>query len=423
MHHRAKHQSSRWLWLTMAVPDPPTNGQFLYSKGLIEAATAAGLSLDIIAIDRLDAHSRHLAQLPLQRWWIAPNSPRSRWASIASSLPHIANRTNTPEMRGLLRARLSSGEDGGWDAIVLDSLAAAWGFDEVWSYLRRQRRRPRLLYLAHNHETSLAQRLAEVHPHPIKRQISRLEALKVARLERWVGRAADLITANAPEDCDLFRQEYAGVPVEWLPPAFVGPRVAARAIGPAVPRRAVMLGTFDWLPKRLNLMEFVGVADPLFAAAGIELQVVGAAKPAFMDELRRTVRATTFTGPIEDTRPYLAAARIGIAAERIGGGFKLKALEYVFNRVPIAALAGTIPGVPLVDGESGIFAPDAATLARRIIAAIDDFELLNRLQSCAYRDCSTMFDAPNVGRVLASAGLRDAAAAPRHQELATLVIG
>ena len=31
------------LWLTLADPDPATNGQLIYSKGLIEAASSGAL--------------------------------------------------------------------------------------------------------------------------------------------------------------------------------------------------------------------------------------------------------------------------------------------------------------------------------------------------------------------------------------------
>src|SRR6185312_14554545 len=147
---------------------------------------------------------------------------------------------------------------------------------------------------AHNHEATLGRRVAAIHPHPIKRQINRWDALKVARLERALARHADIITADAPEDCHLFHAEHPETPVEWLPPVFLGRPVVARWIGPRVPRRAVMLGSFDWLPKRANLVGFLRAADPLFAAAGVELHVVGAADRAFLDKLRKGVRATTF---------------------------------------------------------------------------------------------------------------------------------
>ena len=396
-------ETRRWLWITLAVPDPPMNGQFLYSKGLIAAARSAGIQLDVIALPRADAPTP-TAVAPMEgvRWRIASAAERSRWTSAVSPLPHIASRANNRAMRQLLRDHLLAADGPPWEAIVFDSLAAGWALRPVLRALRPHRERPLLIYVAHNHETSLAWHLAAVHPHALKRQINRLDAVKVALLERALARRVDVITADSPDDCDLFQAACPDTRVEWLPPVFLGSPVIARWIGPDVPRRAVMLGTFDWLPKRVNLIEFLRAADPVFAAAGVELQVVGAAEPSFLDRLRANARATTFTGAVEDARPYLAGARIGVAAERVGGGFKLKTLDYVFNRVPTAALAGTIPGVPVVDGQSAIIARDASTLARRIVDVIDDIAALNRLQAAAYRACIGLFDLHTASRVLSA---------------------
>ncbi len=388
----------------MAVPDPANNGQFLYSKGLVEAAAAAAIDLDIIAHER--AEGCHEPTQPAgSHWWIAHDRQRTRWESAASVMPHLANRANTPAMRRLLAERLRC--RGHWDAIVFDSLAGAWGLRQVLAHVATSPRRPRLIYVAHNHETSLARRIVEIHPHPLKRQVNRVDAVKVRRLEWLVSRHADLITANSPEDCALFSADFPGKPVECLHPVFLGTPLAARHIDRHVPRRAVIIGSYDWLPKRVNLIEFLRVADPLFAAAGVELLVVGGADPRFLESLSRTTRATRFTGPVADARAHLADARIGIAAERVGGGFKMKTLDYVFHRVPLAALAGTIPGLPVRDGKSALICPDASLLARRIIGVIDDFDTLNRMQRLAYKASAGVFAVANAARVL-----RRAAAGP-----------
>jgi hypothetical protein len=50
----------------------------------------------------------------------------------------------------------------------------------------------------------------------------------------------------------------------------------------------------------------------------------------------------------------------------VSGGFKLKTLNYIFNRVPIAAIRGSIAGLPLTPGCRGL--PTA--LFRHIAAAL-----------------------------------------------------
>jgi glycosyltransferase involved in cell wall biosynthesis len=227
-----------------------------------------------------------------------------------------------------------------------------------------------------------------------------LDALKVTRLERSLAHHCDVITANAPEDCVLFRMQWPDKRVELLPPSYIGQRVEHRCITRDLPRRAVMVGSLDWLPKRINLEEFLAVADPLFSDAGVELQVVGNAEEALLARLRRQCRATSFTGRVDDIAAYLKDARVGVVAERVGGGFKLKALDYVFHRVPTLALVGSVPGVPLRDGESIMLCNSHEDLAHAVLRVIDDLPLLNRIQTAAYEACRDEFDLRTRGRQL-----------------------
>src|SRR3546814_10693449 len=43
---------------------------------------------------------------------------------------------------------------------------------------------------------------------------------------------------------------------------------------------------------------------------------------------------------------------------RSGGGFKLKALDYVFNRLPILALEGSVAGMPMQHDDGILFYRD-----------------------------------------------------------------
>ena len=143
--------------------------------------------------------------------------------------------------------------------------------------------------------------------------------------------------------------------------------------------------------------------DPLFAAQGAELQVVGSAEEAFLQRLRRKAVATRFTGRVEDIDPFMQQARVALVPERHGGGFKLKVLDYVFNRMPILALDGSVAGVPLRHEESILYYPDYEALARGVLRVIDDCERLNGLQDHAFSACRNAFDWGSRGRQLMSA--------------------
>jgi glycosyltransferase involved in cell wall biosynthesis len=157
------------------------------------------------------------------------------------------------------------------------------------------------------------------------------------------------------------------------------------------------------LAKQMNLIEFVEAADELFARQQIELWVVGRV-PDHMQG--RKVRATRFLGFLEDPQPIFRTARIGIVPERTGGGFKLKTLDYIFNRIPIAALNGSTAGLPLTQGLHYLSFPSIPELAQGVAVAIDNIELLNNLQETAYAECRARFDWADRGRALYNAMLQ-----------------
>jgi glycosyltransferase involved in cell wall biosynthesis len=384
----------------MADPEPRHNGQYVYSGGLIDSLAAAGGHVEVLGLSRSDAPGTNGARSSKVVWWLPEDSPHSRWGSLASTLPNIAYRCRTSGMRRML-AKLLRRDD--WDGIVFDGISAGWALPAVLEHYAGRSDRPRLIYVSHNHEGSLRSQIAESQPLFLKRQAVRLDALKVSRLERGLVDAVDFVTAITHEDLTLYRRESIDKPMDVLTPGYCGRRVSERRLSAALPRRAVIVGSYDWIAKRMNLAEFVAVADPLFAEAGAELQAVGSGDEAFLEHLRRQSLATHFTGTVPDIAPYLDQARIAIVPERSGGGFKLKVLEYVFNRVPVFALAGSFAGVPLRHNDSAMLYSDHAALAHGVLEAIDDVDRLNRLQERAWTACANRFEWPSRGRQIVSA--------------------
>jgi len=119
--------------------------------------------------------------------------------------------------------------------------------------------------------------------------------------------------------------------------------------------------------------------------------------------LRRRTKATHITGTVPDLGSYLDQARIAIVPERSGGGFKLKVLEYIFNRIPVFALSGSFAGVPLIHDDSVMLFPNHTALAHGVLEAIDDVDRLNRLQERAFAVCRDRFDWASRGRQILSA--------------------
>jgi glycosyltransferase involved in cell wall biosynthesis len=381
------------LWLTLADPEPATNGQLIYSKGLIEAACRAGASLTVIGLARPE-NSRASVDPRVIDWRLADEQPKSPVRRLLSRDPMVTQR-NSAEMERTLEHALV---ERSWDAVVFDSICAGWALRHVRRHRARSARPPRIVYIAHNHEVTVARRIAAA-SQGLRRILKEIDFLKVIGLERRLISAADIVTSNTPDDCRRFAVGSGGQPIVFLPPGYGGPRIASRKIDAGVPRRAILVGSLDWPPKRISLESFLAAATKPLLRAGIELQIVGEVEGDYLADLRRRFPSVDFVGPVTDVRPYMQDARVALVPDLLGG-FKLKGLDYVFNRLPILAMRIALPGMPLEDGRSiGLFDSHSA-LAEGVVALIDDFADLNARQERAYAACADCFDWDRIGRHL-----------------------
>lgn len=401
--------SLRCLWLTRFLPCPPFyGGDALYTRELIDAlaATRASVSVLCYALDRAHISPPDPADTAAAPdWTVIPLAGKAVWKTLFGDLPSIAERFRTPAGSAAVRDALS---DGTWDAVIIDHIGAAG----LAAGLPGGRKtlfpadgpRPAIVYLSHNHETSVRRLVAAQYAgNPVRKLALRREAAKVARLEARLVAQADIVTANTGEDAALFR---AGDP-ECRPvivtPGYRGPVIRTRRIDDTTPRRASIVGSFGWIAKQMNLDAFLDAAAPKFAAANAEIEILGALPDRFRAKIARAHPGVLIRGHFDDAAPCLAATRLGIVPERTGGGFKHKVLSYAFCRVPIAALDGSVAGMPLTDGESILYAPDMAALADTCLAALDDTALLNRLHDGAFTAVEHAFDWAERGGALAAA--------------------
>jgi glycosyltransferase involved in cell wall biosynthesis len=316
-------------------------------------------------------------------WHVVTSKTRRGVGSLLTRSPNIGHRHNTTSMRLALSEEL----DREWDVVLLDHIGSGWALPMLRGHIARHPATT-LVYLSQNHEASTRRLVAaNAGGNPISRAVLRFDAWKAARLEEAIVAESDLVTVVTAEDAEQF-----GRPCLVLSPGYLDRVLETRTITTDLPRRAVVVGSFDWVAKRMNLEELLAEADPRFAAAGVELLVVGRGPDDWLDGLRGRMQATRFTGFVDSVIDHLDDARIGIVAERSGGGFKLKVLHYVFNRIPVAALAGSLAGVPLVAGDSDIEAPTIAALVDEVLRVIDDVEELNRLQQRAFDACRGEFE-------------------------------
>jgi polysaccharide biosynthesis protein PslH len=401
MHDLAEIRSSplRCLWLTRMYPVPPDAGDLTYSFHLLSSLSRAGVRLTVLAMRRTDDRVGSAGDNGIE-WVVVPwESDREIGGRLAvrslfSRLPNVATQYDTASFRRALRVQMARD----WDAIVVDHLGMGWAWPVVEAY-RRQKAGVVSVFIAHQCEGKVRRSVARNFRGNIVRKIGlSVDAAKADRLEKKLVRKSNLVSAIAAEDLRCF----GGLDkIVLLTPGYAGRHVACRKIDDATPRRALILGTAIWLAKQMNLIEFMAAADKLFHQLQIELWVVG--NVADHLKAQNHFRATRFLGFVEDLEPIFRSVRIGIVAERTGGGFKLKTLDYIFNRVPMATIRGGIAGLPLTPGLHYLSFASVRELAQGVVAVIDDIQRLNSLQQAAYEKCESGFDWSDRGRTLCNA--------------------
>jgi glycosyltransferase involved in cell wall biosynthesis len=289
-----------------------------------------------------------------------------------------------------------------FDVVILDHYAMVWAIRLVQRC--KNNAGPIIVYIGHNFETKLSADTAQNFRGNVFRGVAlRANAQKIAAAERRLARVADIIVTLTVEDANSLASLSPLSIKLVLPPGYNGPIAPNRQNVRATPRRVVIVGAYRWTPKEMNLSAFLETADPILEDAGIGIDVVGEVPDSFRTAWTRRVKATRFVGFVDDLGEFLAARRMGLVIEQTGGGFKLKTLDYIFNRVPIAAVKGSIAGLPLKPGMHYLYFESMQELAQGVAAVIDDDRRLNSLHQAAYEMCKTGFNWSDRGRALRDA--------------------
>ena len=287
-----------------------------------------------------------------------------------------------------------------FDVVILSHYPMAWAIGHIQGS-KRNGARSLIVYISHNFETKLAADIARNFRGDLFRKAAlHANAWKTANAELSLARGADIIAAHTAEDAkNLARLSPLSAKLV-LPPGYNGPRAPERRIVQATPRRVAIVGNYHWMPKQMNLSAFLEAADPILQNAGIGIDVVGEGPAAFRKAWEVKVQATQFHGFVDVLGEFLAVRRMGLVVEETGGGFKNKVLDYIFNRVPIAAIRGSMVGLSLTKGLDYLSFESMRELAQGVAAVIDDIERLNSMQQAAYEKCNAGFDWSDRGRTL-----------------------
>jgi hypothetical protein len=380
------------------MPLPPVSADRNYSRGLSRSLALAGADVTFMALaseeKNLDAYR---CECPEIVWIPVEDVPKPVFSLVLSRLPLAAARFATTAFRNALRSELSRLP---YDCVIFDHYAMGWAASEISG-----QRTHCLVYVSHNYEIEVTAAIArDFRGNLAKKIFLYANAWKTARIEKKLTRDLDLLTVNTDEDGAKYLTLHPKRAPITLRPGFAGFRRPERVIHAATPRRVIVLGTFQWVAKQMNLERFLEAADGPFARAGIEMEIVGDVSKELVERWQGRLHATKFRGFVDDLQTCFDQARMGLVIEATGGGFKHKTLDYLFGRLPVAALAPALSGIDGKVREHFIVEHEVGSLIKSIICgAIDDLDRLNAMQRDAFTAAYSRFDWEAHGKVLLSA--------------------
>jgi hypothetical protein len=230
-----------------------------------------------------------------------------------------------------------------------------------------------------------------------------MDGIKVAACEMALLRGVDLVSVINPDDRARYSSQLPGLRFATLTPGYTGNVVDVRRIDSGTPRRVVVLGGRESKQKQVILEKWLEASAGIFAKNDVEMVIAGPIHVSLEGDLAARFPSVKFLGFVEDIEGLLASCRASVVADFLGGGFKVRLLTYVFNRVPMFAIKGAVSGLGVTSPDAFAEFSDLRSLAVGVCAKIDDFDYLNALQEHTFKGCLGRFDWRERGKTLMTA--------------------
>lgn len=377
----------RLLYLTKVYPYPPaTAGDAVYSRGIIEAL-ATSCELTVLCADS-GAERRHPQGI---NWQVTGPQRPGKGGSVLSRWPLIAWKSATSDYRAALARLLQES----WDGIVLDNLGLAHALPEAERY-RADNPDTKLIYVSHEYEYPTRQgKYGSYKLGLAKRLVAKRDLIKVKSSEEALLKSCDIVTVINKADLEPFRKIAPARKYLSFAPGYNGPKVMQRQISKDTPDRILLLGGRRSEQKRRILLDWMELAYEPLNAAGIEMVIVGDMDDSLREILKTRFPKTQALGFVDDLDALIASARMGVIADTVGGGFKMRLQSHVFQRLPIVGLSGAISGLETAEGEGYLGAETLTELLDLVCEVTPQIDRLNAIQEKAFHDSKDAYSWPS----------------------------
>lgn len=237
--------------------------------------------------------------------------------------------------------------------------------------------------MAHNVESLIWQRSAEVETQPFKKWVLSEQWRKFERFETWACRSASKTITVSNEDAKLMAERFGVGNTE-----VVDNGVDTKHIRPAEARdrdpfKVLFLGSLDWRP---NLDGVRWMLEKIWPEVRRQesramFQVVGRKPPRDLQAVIEKTPGVELHADVPDVRPFLESAGMMAVPLRIGGGSRLKILEALAAALPVITTTVGVEGLRLRHQEHVTIADKPNDFAEAILDTTAYHQLACRMAS------------------------------------------
>ncbi len=358
------------LFVTLAVPCPPTSGQQLRNLGLLQALAREGCKVTLLSLKRpedvVDPTLHAICQdvefidLPTSNGF---RSYLKRLASLPTLVPYGVRRLKSFELSAAILRWLARRE---FAAVICDDIY-------MMTNLPQDVEVPVLLNkhdLTHvKHRRYLAQEW-----NALKLGYGWSEYGKVRRWEYWACRHSARMLACSNHDRKLLEGFCPGIPISVLPNVIDTDSWAPMDGRQDDGKTIVYAGAMDWYPNCDAVDFFVTSILPIVRCKvpGVRFVVAGrGASEAFRRKFA-AVPSVEFTGRVPDMRTEIAKATVCVVPLRIGSGTRLKILEAGAMAKPVVSTHLGAEGLEFANGREILVHDDPRGFADAVAGLLVD---------------------------------------------------
>jgi glycosyltransferase involved in cell wall biosynthesis len=251
----------------------------------------------------------------------------------------------------------------------------------------------------HNAEHVILERLAMMEGNPLKRRLLGVHAKRLRAYEAKIISDFDLVLAITDVDAKRFAEldPACAERIVVIPAgAVVPPKLPSAPAASESPIRILHVAAMDWLPNRDGLKWFMAEVLPRLDASGLNyhMDVVGKSMP---DEfLRLSHPRVTVHGFLPDLTSVTKTAHLAVVPLRIGGGMRVKIVDYWSMGIPVIATNVGAEGLVSREAKELVIADEASDFAASIIKLTKDTEARESIRRLAFERANLMYSWPKV---------------------------